>query len=279
MFICECGKEFKREGWLDRHRKVCTPNVNADSGVEKNSETTVVDQTLHITVGSTIMLNGHVWSQDPKTYAWKGMHVVNEEVEVKAQEGVNLICVSVNRNGDCVWAVEEGRVLSGEMEIKYLAPVGGKPKAGRRETVDAEEIQLYKDAANKYVEIRDKKLDIEKELRKVSKECRPIIESFIFKRGKESEEGKGDAKLEDYGFIGLMKRTPGKPYLEREDNKIVQWCLDNGHANCVRQMLNVDLWEELKKSGQVPVEFSSSVEVEKMTKDRFSLNITRDDNI
>ncbi len=289
--ICTCGKALKSKSGLTNHQKKC--EIFLEGGeVEptKDSDPSETPNTSKVTVGSVIILSGAVFWQSA-SYEWETVNTLNNEVVVREREELNgefnLICQAVG--GQAIWAVNEKKVLSGEMKLKHLVPEDAQPELepkvdknvmptnGKKDMGDAsKEVQVYIDSASKYVSARDNKLDAEKIFKKTSTEHKSIIEGFVTKFGVETKPDLGDAKLQDHGFIGHMVKTPAKPGVKRDEDKIVTWLKKHKHKECVKESLDVVKWDALKEAGKVPAEFITEVEEPTPGKDKFQLQIKED---
>lgn len=295
--VCECGKKMKSASGLSNHRRKCSvylDSIKAKDAVEekvtnekatsdKITEEEKIAEVVLIGKGTTLVLSGTVWWQNAK-YEWESATVEAVEVEVVSREPVEndiaLICKSLVGQG--IWSITESRVHAGEgAEIITLvshkeeseSKVDPKPDSGKRE-IDSEEETKYIEAANKYVSARDNKLDAEKLFKKVSKEHKKFIEEFVTKYGIETKPDLGDSRIDDYGFISHMVKTPGKLVVERDTEKIIQWCKDNGHEDCLTIGLNIKMWEALKTiENTVDSKFIRKVEKPVKQSDKFVLQI------
>lgn len=289
-YVCVCGKkDIKSKSGLSLHRKKCEEYQKSlsNGAVEKPAPKPIG----FVGVGSVITLNGPVWWQDPTNFEWEyGNTNVDVDVEVKSRETTNtgcvvLICKSVD--GNAVWSVEEHRVMSGELKLARFVPFlevvnpvinndFSKPVAGKRVECEDTETNQFVISADNYVSARDAKLDAEKVFKKIDKNERPIIETFIRNHGVETKPDLGDFKVQDYGYIAHLVKTPGKPGVKRNLEEIIGWCKKNGYSECLTEVLNTEMWEALKKTGKVPSEFITEVEEPIPAEDKFSLQIKRD---
>ena len=307
--VCECGKEMKSASGLSNHRRKCSIYLDTVKNKDEVSKTKIADkkkaidekiaeaaatngneateekvvEIILIGVGTTLELSGPVWWQNA-SYEWESATVEAVEVEVASREPVEndiaLICKSLVGQG--VWSITESRVHAGEgskvinlisHKEEAESKVEPKPESGKREIESAEETK-YVEAVNKYVSARDNKLDAEKLFKKVIKDHKKFIEKFVIEHGVETKPDLGDSRLDDYGVIVHMVKTPGKPGVERDTGKIIQWCKDNGHEDCLTVGLNVKMWEALKSvENTVDSKFIRKVEKPTMSADKFVLQI------
>ena len=245
-----------------------------------------------IPVGSELMLNGAVWWQDPATLAWAQATAVETRVRVsgrEVQEAAAVVFLMCRGEGsEVLWSVEESRILAGEMEILHLPsgavpapspvmPPSGKSAVTEEEDAKAAVIAAYRESAEKFVSAKEAKAKAESKMKMADKKHRPIIEQFARDFGAESDTGKMDFKIVEYGYSNHLVRVAGKSTIKRDENAIVEWCLKSGHSEALKQCLNVEVWEALKNAGIVPQEFISAVEEPVEGKDRFSLYFKRAD--
>jgi hypothetical protein len=133
----------------------------------------------------------------------------------------------------------------------------------------------YSHALNTYVPANEAKLRAASDFKKVDKEYRPVIWSYLEDFGEESEEGKKDNVVEDFGYKAILTFTPGKPVVQRDTTAIVNWALETKHTEILTYGVDIAKWEELKEAEGVPAEVIAKVERVEKTKDTRKLVINR----
>jgi hypothetical protein len=179
-----------------------------------------------------------------------------------------------SEGGSQEWVIEEGDVLScTNVELlsfgKKVVPINYVPEVPAsdgevEEGPSEEEIkeqENYLEALNKYKEARDAKLAAEKEFKAIDGENRHIILDYLQKVGTESSEGSGDNVLLLEGVKAHWTFSPGKVYVKKDEEKIVEFLLKNCMIPAIKYTVDWDMWGKLKEKGMVPAEFIQEVEV------------------
>lgn len=258
---------------------------------------------------------GVAWRMNLETHQWEQVSasgVALMVVERKDNEGqMFLMCRAADSNAP--WSIAEADVLSGNFtlvsrpvvtpenppdsqsleetpeaaEEASEAPVKeADPEPSREEQqasdedVAAQKAKLdrrtaYKEALNNYVPANEARLRTASDFKKVDKDFRPIIWSYLEDFGEESTEGKRDCVVEDFGYKAIITFTEGATVVQHDVPAIVNWALETGHTEVLTYGVKFDKWDELKENGIVPAEFISQVEEPKKLEDRRKLVINR----
>jgi hypothetical protein len=196
--------------------------------------------------------------------------VIHKEFQPTANKTF-LFC-SVYRS-EYLWAVLEEEVLNnkfpitswGESIVSEFTPTSPSVDIVLESPFNMRERAEYLAIVSSYASARDLKNDMAEEYKKVDAEVRPKIIEYLKKYGVETLKDKGDSKLVDGGWEVLYSNTPGRSYVERDESRIIQWLIDNGREDCLKKVLDVEAWENLKKIGEVPSEVLVEVEIPKIT--------------
>lgn len=256
MKCSKCGKKFKSKSGKSNHEKKCEVVISAKVPSFKKN----------IDIGSRIVLDGDVLAQN-MAYEWEVSSNSGEVVTVIGKEKddngtIWLVCKGSDSN---VWAVDES-----SSNYSVDDELSGDVSYEKKQIV-------FRQAVISFDSTNEKKKLATKEHEKNDKVQRPVIVEFLQEYGKESADGKQDQYIADFGYVVHNVRTPGKPIIKYDSNKIVEWLEANGHENCVEKKVNVSMWDGLKASGKVPAEFIREVEIPDYTKDSFALVIKKGD--
>ena len=269
-----CEKEFKNDHALKSHIGLKHPKDKVQSNDEKVVEVKPeVEKLEEISLGSSILLDGMVFKQNGD--GWDSKKVSNVAVSVTA--------VSSRKEGNVNdrWLIcyeEAESVYYSVLEKEVISGLVGKVVPKVQETPRNESMfKKFKDAVKEFIGIRDRKLETEKLLKKVQASTRPIIEGYVRENGKESESGKGDflvtVDVDGIDYKTHLVKIPGRIGVDRNEQGIVDWLLKNGWVDCLKQSLDVDKWEALKRLGKVPSEVISQNEKPTEIPDSFRLDI------
>lgn len=223
----------------------------------------------------------------------EGPHYVFNDQTISGPEVAEGVLVKVNfrwedpghkkfylraksEGGSQQWIVSEEDVLEsknvqiislGEKEIpaNYMPEVPAPPEDAPEVEEGLTEEELAKQAAfleavDKYVELRDSRLEAEKAFKAADKELRPIILEYLETFGVESEEGKGDQLLQLDDFKVHYTYTPGEDYIKKDENKILDYLKSNLYLLAIEPKVNWEAWEQLKSNGTIPAQFITEVE-------------------
>jgi len=294
MCKCEiCGKEVPSEKGLKIHMTRMHKGEQAKeepSEEEMDRRTNLVEvlkNTVNtVTLKSEIMISGPCWFQATPVSEWEeqladDLRVVVASKELTGSGKVQLLCREPGKTA--LWAVLEEDVLNGRFPCVALAdpePVDDKPADGPREVPlvedDTSRLVEFRDALSEYHEVNQSKLAAEKRHKLVSKEQRPIIESYIMDFGEESEEGKLDKVVYECGLKAHMMRVPPKVFVEQDVKGIIAWCIDNGREDLLEYTVNLEKWDAAKEEGEIPAETVRELEVPKETEEKFRLRVDVD---
>jgi len=295
MLKCVCGKQMKSKSGLTLHQKKCVSHMEQGE-VEVESETSVKDPTrkikkpekevkvpvsapptTEVPLGLEIVLDGTVWGKELEDSGYLEKDVSNIVVKVIAkqpsEDGIWLTCQA--EGSTTTWAVYEADVLSGKY-ASYAAVIKEVvPPPAAVPVVPKEEgaYKKFEKSLKSFVEVRDEKLKVEKKFKLVTKTDKPVIDQYVRTHGKESGTGKEDFQLFEMGYNVHIVRTPGKQVIKYKEEQAVEWLMKNGHQDCVRMTMDVNMWDNLKAAGKVPPKVINAFEDLSMTKDIFSLTI------
>lgn len=257
---------------------------------------------------------GRVWRMDMESKEWEQITdgvsfsvIVNE----RADNGGIMFLLCKAPDSQAQWGILESDVLGGNHNLvsrpiaipqapptvvstpQEQPPVVAEPEpksvpeepseeekeAGAKAMFD-KKVELarktaYSKALHTYVPANEAKLRAASDFDKVDKECRPVIWSYLEDFGEESEEGKRNNVVEDFGYRAILTFTPGKPVVQRDTTAIVNWAMENGHTEILTYGINIDKWDELKEAGVVPSDVVAAVEKVEKTKDIRKLVINR----
>ena len=231
-----------------------------------------------ILIGSVLKLNGP--------------HYIFDKNEISGPEIAEGILVKVNfrwedpdlkqyylraksEGGSQQWLIAELDVLNsnnvqlislGEKDIpsNYKSEVPTPPEdMPESEGINLEEQKKQEEflkALDRYVQYRDAKLKAEKEFKEADQQTRPVILDYLQQYGIESEEGKNDCMVLANGYKAHWTFTPGEDYVQRDENKILKYLVDNAILIALGSAVRWDVWEKLKENGTVPASFIAEVE-------------------
>jgi len=240
-----------------------------------------------VTLNSEIVISGPCWFQGTPDSAWEEqvadeLRVVVASKELTGSGKVQLLCRVPG--GQAIWAVLEEDVTNGRfpcVQVGAAEVVDDRPADGPREvplvedTGETRQVE-FRYALNEYHEVNQSKLAAEKKHKLVSKEQRPIIESYIMDFGEESEEGKLDKVVYECGLKAHMMRVPPKVFVEQDVRGITAWCIDNGREDLLEYTVNLEKWDEAKEADEIPEETIRELEIPKETEEKFRLRVDVD---
>ena len=277
MFTCPiCDKVCDSDRGLKIHLGRIHKNNPENNTKQKPPEVfKIPSHTYSVPLGTVIKLTGQCFCQDNETKLFslleaEGLTAKVVHKEFQPQTNQSFLFCSVYRS-ESLWAILESEVLNNRFQIVSwgeVADVEGMPISPSvdiplESPFDPQERKTYLEAVERYASVRDRKLSVNTEFTKVDAETRPPIVEYLKKYGVETIAGKGDNCLIDGGYEVIYSNVVREPIVERDMGRIVQWLIDNAHFECLKSVLNVDAWEELKKLGVVPPEFLVEVEIPK----------------
>lgn len=264
------------------------------------------DELSEIPIGAVIevtnKLTSPVWRMNSETKVWENPGDVNLSVKVVERNNATGLMFLMCRapGSDTFWGISESDVLAKKFNLIQLplavpsmppaaalpAPTPEKPavdeaaqkaadKAAAAEKALMEEKIAYSAAINAYATSNESKLSSAAEFKKVNKEHRPTIWSYVEKYGVESEEGKRDQVIEDFGHKAILTFTEGQTVTEYQMAEIVTWAIANGQTGILTYAVDIAKWNELKEAGAVPAEFIASVEKPKTLDDQHKLLVSK----
>ncbi len=224
-----------------------------------------------VVLGMELILTGEVRIKEPQDE----IYIVKEIDDITASvvnryptEGGGVWIICQPEGSDVYLAVLEHEILQGKYTV-----VTEEHKQGLLDVEKEKEHKVFCTALTSFTAARDAKLKAEKELKVVGKVDRPVLEGYTRKYGQESEEGKQDFLISEAGHDVHLVRTPGKALVTYKEIEILKWLLANGHEDCIKQAVDIEMWKDLKASGKVPADVISSSEDMSISKDKFALII------
>ena len=219
---------------------------------------------VSIPIGARVLLNGEgsFWKKDPSTNGYIPCVAVMVTCRVinKWSQGDHVYLQLDDIVSDDEWSCLESEVINGRIQLvslkdptpvdsnDILVPVPSRPP----EVIDPVELRAYTSACDLYVTARDAKSAAISDYKVVNDNTRPTILAFLNKYGRESKFGKGDQKLTEGGFDAHYTIEEPKSIVARDEEAILKWLLDNGMTFAIKESLNLEEWNKLVDSGQVP---------------------------
>jgi len=217
-----------------------------------------------IPVGARVLLNGTFWNKNSEG-AYLDQSVSNLECRVndKLEQG-GFMYLQLIGSDKSDWCCTETAVLDGTVKLLSLKDPTTTPFAPPEAPVpiseDDSKAQLaYFEACKRYAEARDAKSVAEKEYKAVDEVTRPEILTYVDAHGRESIKGKRDNVLKAGGFEVHHTFSEGKVSIKRETQKIIEWCIANGHPYAIKPALDEEVWDSIVERGNVPAEFLTQV--------------------
>ena len=229
-----------------------------------------------IPVGARVILNGTFWNKnDAGAYVDKAVSSLECRVNDKLEQG-GFMYLQMMGSDNSDWCCVEDAVLDGTIKLISLKDPTVTPFAPP-EPVQEENLQAkvaYLEACTRYTEARDANLSAKKTYDEIDSETRPTILAYVNEKGSESKEGKRDSMLKEGGFEVHHTFSEGKVSIKRDTQKIIEWCMANGHPYAIQPSLNLDQWEALVERGAVPPEFLTQVQTPIKAENKRRLLIT-----
>jgi len=140
----------------------------------------------------------------------------------------------------------------------------GHPKSSLIPDLTATRKLEFVESLRRYVRARDAKLEAEKAYKEVDGTEREVLVKYAEDFGVPSEEGKRDNVIIEDGYKVYWSYKDNPDKLERDDDSIINWCIQHGylHALKVSYVVVDEVWSKMKDSGAVPADFLSGVEKE-----------------
>ena len=254
-----------------------------------------------VPVGATVKLNGDHWCKSPVTGQYETIKcedVYCQVVNTLTQNGYTYLQLGIE-GSDVEWCCLEQAVLEGQVKLLSLSkptpievtpeeiivdppeePV--QPSEPVQEVEEASVVEAVEDPViavrtspreefhalcQEYIVARDMKNNAKKDYDLVDQANRPKIVEYLEANGQPSEAGKGDNVVVVDGVKAHWTFTPGNTRIKRDTEKIIEWCLNNGHFYVIEAALNAERWDALVDSGAVPSEFLKEVQTPVKDKD------------
>ena len=230
-----------------------------------------------IPVGSRVILNGTFWNKNEAgAYVDKAVSSLECRVNDKLEQG-GFMYLQMMGSDNSDWCCVEDQVLDGTIKLISLKDPTVTPFAPPEPVVQKEDSHAkvaYLNACSRYTVARDANLMAKKAYEEVDAETRPAILAYVSDNGSESKEGKRDRMLKEGGFDVHHTFAEGKVSIKKDTQKIIEWCVANGHPYAIKPALNEEQWDALVERGSVPPEFLTQVHTPVKAKDTRRLLIT-----
>jgi len=236
--------------------------------------------------GSVLRINGQIYYQDAE-----GAYVLAQVSDVTmtvghrhaAPDGSTWLYCRVD---GVVYAMDERLVTSGQQTLVSLPPLSEIPQVpptveeeieeDPRDIEYREKLPEFLNSVVEYHKVKEQDAAVKKLLKAAKEAHYDGIFDFTRKYGIESEKDKKDYVLREGGYRAWLMRCPGRTDIKRNEGAIIQWCLDNGQEAVLRRALDVEAWENLKKTGVIPDSVLTLYEEEVQIEDTFRLSVVRD---
>lgn len=282
--ICDiCGKILPSEKGMQIHRgRVHGEKSEKKSKKEKapcipaEESTPVIEEVAPIApitmkAGDKVLLQGRVWRQDGNPpFEWHETEVKDILVQVLGlesnQEGT-LFAYAKAAGSKSLWS---WRVADFSCYTLILEGMDVPPEMSRN--IDRAD---FIPSLVEYVSARDAKLAAEATLKKVAKDHKENVESYVFKYGEESEKGKQDFQVFENGFKVQMARVAGREVITYDDEARMRWIMEDfeNRKYLLKTIIDGAAWSQAEEANAVPAEVLRGVKNISMTDDTFKLYI------
>lgn len=211
-----------------------------------------------VTMDSEIKMYGSVFQLVEGSYV--SVQAPSESGKVtkifKDPQGINFLEVQV---GKSTYTIPEHVVIPPDPNIIpefRLVKLGRDKKTVQQPKLDR---NTYLMAVQAYASARDEAAKYEKDFKEKDKQNRPIILEYVSALGKAKDGYPGSNFVSDGGYDVFYSFKEGSDIVERDDDIIIDYLMENGFDNAVmvvtQHKINEDVWKDLKDSGKIPKEF------------------------
>jgi|LSQX01.2.fsa_nt_gb hypothetical protein len=211
-----------------------------------------------VTIDSEIQMYGSVFQLVNGSYV--SVQAPSEPGKVtkifKDPQGIDFLEVLVGKG---TYTIPEHVVIPPDPNIIpefRLVKLGREKKTVQQPKLDR---NTYLMAVQTYANARDEAAKYEKDFKEKDKQNRPIILEYVSALGKAKDGYPGSNFISDGGYDVFYSFKEGAEVVERDDDIIIDYLMENGFGDAVmvvtQHKINEDVWKELKDSGKIPKEF------------------------